>query len=92
MTTKGALVAAAVAGLFASATPMIASAKPAGKVHCQGVNACKGKGGCKSAENSCKGQNGCKGKGFVDMSEKACKDKGGTVAPEAEGAKRAENK
>jgi hypothetical protein len=79
MTTKGALVAAAVAGLFASATPMVAVAK-GGKVHCQGVNACKGKGGCKSADNACKGQNGCKGKGWTDMTEKACKAKGGTVA------------
>jgi uncharacterized membrane protein len=85
MTTKGALVAAAVAGLFASATPMVASAKPAaGKVHCAGVNACKGKGGCKSAENTCKGQNGCKGKGWMEMTEKDCKAKGGTVA-QAEG-------
>jgi hypothetical protein len=79
MTTKGALVAAAVAGLFATATPLVASAK-AGKVHCQGVNACKGKGGCKGADNSCKGQNGCKGKGWTEMSEKDCKAKGGTVA------------
>jgi hypothetical protein len=92
MTTKGALVAAAVAGLFASATPMIASAKPAGKVHCQGVNACKGKGGCKSADNACKGQNGCKGKGMMDMSEKACKAKGGTVMPEEGGDKAADKK
>jgi hypothetical protein len=78
MTTKGALVAAAVAGLFASAMPMVASAKAA-KVHCSGVNACKGKGGCKGADNACKGQNGCKGKGWVEMSEKSCKGKGGTV-------------
>jgi hypothetical protein len=59
-------------------------AKPAGEktaaVHCQGVNACKGQGGCKTAANSCKGQNGCKGKGFVDVaSEEECKTKGGTV-------------
>jgi hypothetical protein len=92
MTTKGVLLAAAVAGLFASATPMIGSAKAAGKIHCQGVNACKGKGGCKSADNACKGQNGCKGKGFVAMSEQDCKAKGGTVAPDAEGAKPAEKK
>jgi hypothetical protein len=84
MTTKGTLVAAAVAGLFISAAPMVASAKAGGKVHCQGVNACKGKGGCKSADNACKGQNGCKGKGWTDMSEKDCKAKGGTVAPAEE--------
>ena len=63
MTTKGALVAAMVAGLFTAATPMVASASRA-KVHCEGVNACKGKGGCKGADNACKGQNGCKGKGW----------------------------
>ena len=79
MTTKGALVAAAVAGLMASATPMVASAKGAGKVHCQGVNACKGKGGCKGADNACKGQNGCKGQGLTETSEKDCKAKGGKV-------------
>ena len=79
MTTKGALVAAAVAGLFVSASPMVASAAKAGKVHCQGVNACKGKGGCKSADNACKGQNGCKGEGLTETSEKDCKAKGGKV-------------
>jgi len=81
MTTKGALVAAAVAGLFASVTPVTASAKP-GDIKCQGVNACKGKGGCKSAMNECKGHNGCKGKGWVDMTEKDCKAKKGTVMKE----------
>lgn len=87
MTTKGAFVAAAVAGLFASASPMVASAKEGGKAHCSGVNACKGKGGCKSADNGCKGQNGCKGKGWMSMSEKDCKAKGGTVMPAEEGKK-----
>lgn len=85
MTTKGALLAAAVAGLFASALPAT-PAMAGGKVHCAGVNACKGKGGCHSADNACKGQNGCKGKGWMEMSEKDCKDKGGTVV--TEGAKK----
>jgi len=50
------------------------------KVHCQGVNDCKGKSGCKTAANACAGQNGCKGKGYVDVtSEDECKAKGGTV-------------
>ena len=83
MSTKGAFIAAAVAGLFASATPLVVSAKEA-KVHCQGVNACKGKGGCKGADNACKGQNGCKGKGYMEMTEKQCKAKGGTVLPAEE--------
>ena len=80
MTTKGALIAAMAAGLFSAGTPLIASAGDDAKVHCQGVNGCKGKGSCHSASNSCAGQNGCKGKGWVEMSEKECKDKGGKVA------------
>jgi hypothetical protein len=79
MTTKGALVAAAVAGLFISATPLSASAKAGDKVQCQGVNSCKGKGSCHGADNGCAGQNSCKGKGWTEMSAKDCKDKGGTV-------------
>jgi hypothetical protein len=80
MSTKSAMIASAVAGLFLTATPALAAEKAGGKVHCQGVNACKGKGGCKGADNGCKGQNGCKGKGWVEMTDKKCKDKGGTVA------------
>jgi len=38
------------------------------KIHCGGVNACKGQTDCKSAENSCKGQNSCKGHGFKALS------------------------
>ncbi|HEY2903902.1 MAG TPA: hypothetical protein VGL59_25170 [Polyangia bacterium] len=78
MTTKGALIAAMAAGLLAGAPAVVSAA--AAKVHCEGVNACKGKGGCKGADNACKGQNGCKGKGWKEMSEKSCKAKGGTVA------------
>jgi hypothetical protein len=80
MNTKGAMIAAAVAGMFMSATPATAADKPAGKVHCAGVNSCKGQGACHSADNGCKGQNGCKGKGWVELGDKACKAKGGTVA------------
>jgi hypothetical protein len=80
MTTKGALVAAMAAGLFSASAPLVASAADAEKVHCQGVNACKGKSGCHSASNACAGQNGCKGKGWVEMTEKECKAKGGKAA------------
>lgn len=30
---------------------------------CKGMNACKGQGGCKTADHACKGQNACKGQG-----------------------------
>ncbi len=78
MSTKGALIAAMAAGLFAGA-PAIANAADSGKVHCEGVNSCKGKGSCHSASNACAGKNGCKGKGWMEMSDKDCKDKGGKV-------------
>jgi hypothetical protein len=80
MTNKGALIAAMAAGLFSAGAPLAASAADAAKIHCQGVNACKGKSACSTATNGCSGQNGCKGKGWVEMSEKDCKAKGGTVA------------
>jgi hypothetical protein len=80
MTVKGALVAASVAGLFAAAAPLVASAKDDAKVKCMGVNECKGKGACKSAESSCAGKNECKGKGSMSMTDKDCKAKGGHAA------------
>ncbi|HVU51513.1 MAG TPA: hypothetical protein VHL80_12550 [Polyangia bacterium] len=79
MSTKGALIAAVAAGLFSAGAPLLASAADSAKVHCEGVNSCKGKGSCHSAANSCAGKNGCKGKGWMEMSEKDCKDKGGKV-------------
>ncbi len=79
MTMKGAFVAAAVAGLFASAVPAVAKAGSGDKVKCMGINDCKGKAACKSATSSCKGQNDCKGKGWIESSDKECKAKKGTV-------------
>jgi hypothetical protein len=80
MTNKGALIAAMAAGLFSVGAPLVASAADDAKIHCQGVNACKGKSACSTATNGCSGQNGCKGKGWIEMSEKECKAKGGKVA------------
>jgi hypothetical protein len=80
MTMKGALVAGAVAGLFAAATPAVVKAAGGdAKVHCMGINDCKGKGMCQSATTSCKGQNTCKGKGWVEATEKECTAKKGKV-------------
>ena len=78
MSKKGALVAAAVAGMFASAIPLVASAKDEGKVMCKGGNDCSGKGGCKSADNACKGKNSCKGHVFMTADAKACAKAGGS--------------
>lgn len=78
---RGATIAAMAAGLFMAAVPMAASAKSTAKVHCEGVNSCKGKGACMSTQNSCKGQKSYKGKGFIDMTAKKCRAKGGTAVP-----------
>jgi len=82
----GAMIALTAASLFAAACKKddTKSSSSMGmgmtaKVHCKGVNDCKGHGACKSADNACAGQNGCKGKGFMEMTEQDCKDKGGTV-------------
>jgi len=84
-TLKGAVIASAVAALFAMGAAHAegkGEAKEGGKgVRCAGVNECKGKGSCHGADNTCAGQNSCKGKGWVmTKSEKECKDKGGTVS------------
>jgi hypothetical protein len=84
-TTKGVLIASAVASLFVmnAASAQDKAAKDgkdtAGAVKCAGVNECKGKGACAGASNSCAGENGCKGKGWTKMSADDCKKKGGTV-------------
>lgn len=46
-------------------------------VKCAGVNACKGKGACKSINNTCKAKNSCKGEGWLSLSKQECVQKGG---------------
>ncbi len=60
-------------------TPATAGEKMAAKIHCGGVNACKGQSACKGEANACAGQNGCSGKGWVEATEDDCKAKNGTV-------------
>jgi hypothetical protein len=72
--TSGVAVATAAALLFGTGLVSTAAAGTDGKMHCSGVNACKGQSACKSANNACKGQNSCKGKGFLEMSKAECKD------------------
>jgi hypothetical protein len=68
---SGAAIAAAAALLFSVARVGSATADEA-KVHCDGVNACKGQSAGKSASNACKGQNSCKGQGFKELTQKQC--------------------
>ena len=73
-------MATAAAALF-SAAPIAAQAGSGSdaKVHCFGVNKCKGHNDCKTATNACKGHASCKGHGFVSMSKHACDEIGGSV-------------
>lgn len=83
---SGKVIAMSVAGLLVAGASGMAFAQPAAKdakVKCAGINGCKGKGSCSSANNGCKGQNGCKGKGWTETTEKACKDGKGTVVTDA---------
>jgi hypothetical protein len=72
--TSGVTAATAAALLFGTAFSATALASDEAKIHCTGVNACKGQAACKSATNACKGQNSCKGKGFLETTRKACDD------------------
>ena len=77
--TTSVALAVAAASLFAFAPMATVHAGDDAKVHCYGVNKCKGNNDCKSASNACKGQSSCKGKGFVAMSKNACDKIGGKV-------------
>ena len=68
----GAALAAAAAGLIMTATAAPVQAQEAKKIHCEGVNACKGMNDCSTAKNSCKGMGACKGMGFVSMTKEDC--------------------
>ncbi|MDH5232955.1 MAG: hypothetical protein OEZ58_17205 [Gammaproteobacteria bacterium] len=82
-------IAAAAASLvvsslaFAAETPQGAKgpAIAAGdKVHCYGLNSCKGKSDCKTLLSSCKAKNSCEGKGFKSVTAKKCLKKGGIIS------------
>jgi len=82
---KGALIAAAVAGLFLAQAARAADEgkSEAKSVECAGINSCKGHGACKGAGHDCAGKNACKGQGFDKVSSaKECTDKGGKILKE----------
>jgi hypothetical protein len=64
-------LALAAAFVFSTA-PLLANAADEAKVKCEGVNSCKGKSACATANNSCAGKNSCKGKGYVEMTKAEC--------------------
>ncbi len=94
-TTKKILMASAVAGLLSvgASGAALADANEGGegkKVHCYGVNKCKGTGACGGAHAdgtpySCHGNNGCKGQGFLEIDKETClKIDGGRLTAKAE--------
>lgn len=80
---------AVLAAAFAASSLAFAADAPAGssgkavaandKVHCYGLNACKGQNDCKTADNACKGQGKCKGHGFKAAKAAECLAKGGVI-------------
>jgi hypothetical protein len=80
-TKEPAKAAAPAPGATPAAAPAATPAAPekVAKVHCGGVNECKGKSGCQTAKNACAGQNGCKGQGYIELTAEDCQAKGGQV-------------
>ena len=86
MTSKsklsGLALATAAAALFSTGAVISSGVAQAeeGKVHCGGLNSCKGESACATASSSCKGQNACKGQGWLPKaSAEECEAAGGTV-------------
>src|SRR4029079_14269230 len=75
-------VAALTGDTAAPAAGTSAHPEKVAKVHCGGINECKGKSGCATAKNACAGQNGCKGEGYVELSAEDCQAKGGKILAE----------
>lgn len=75
---SGIALATAAAGFFALA-PISGAVAEDAKVHCMGVNSCKGNSACATANSSCKGQNACKGQGWMELTKADCDEQGGTV-------------
>ena len=78
---SGSLIAVAAATMALSGTAMAATTtlSAGDKVHCAGINSCKGTSACATAENQCKGQNSCKGHGFLSVKASECFAKGGKI-------------
>ena len=83
-TARALALATAAATLFAAAPLTVADGASATVTgFCYGVNACKGKSSCKTANNTCQGRNACKGQGFVDsVSPETCAQLGGQFRTE----------
>lgn len=92
--SKSVLLAIATASIFATAVAIAQDASqsqtaasqaatpadPTQAVKCYGLNSCKGKSQCQTANNSCSGKNSCKGNGFMMVpTQQECLTKGGSL-------------
>jgi len=87
--TATTLLLSAVAGLVSLGTAVAAFAADTAveeKVHCYGINSCKGTGDCSGKGHSCAGHNACAGQGHINLPKDVClRIKGGhLVAKEGE--------
>lgn len=80
--SKGMTLALAAAALFATtvcAADTTADKDVSSKVHCGGVNSCRGRSECHTPKNLCAGLNACKGQGWIAMTRQACEEQKGKV-------------
>jgi len=86
--SKLTLLAASVAGILAvtgAILPQNAQAAEGDKVHCYGVNKCKGTGECGGKGHGCAGLNACAAQGWVSLTEAEClATEGGRLTAEEE--------
>lgn len=79
------LLASAVAGLLSAGAAGVAQAADeptAEKVHCYGINNCKGTGDCSGKGHQCAGHNACAGQGHINLTKDLClRIKGGHLTP-----------
>jgi uncharacterized membrane protein len=80
------LLVSAVAGLLTTVSAANAADEPAqgggDKVHCYGINKCKGTGDCSGKGHQCAGHNQCAGKGHINLPKDVClRIKGGHLQP-----------
>lgn len=74
------IASAAATMLLSGAVPALAADAAGGEqVICEGINACKGQGGCAGAGHACAGKNACKGQGHTKTTKADCEAKGGKV-------------
>jgi hypothetical protein len=81
MNAESLLIATAAAALFLSGAVSARADEKAGgdQVVCDGINACKGQGGCAGAGHACAGKNACKGQGHTKTTAADCTAKGGKI-------------